>query len=156
MGFGDHAAADARFTEALSKDANFVDAYNGGGWSKAKLNTLSGAIASFSTGLGKDSANLEIRAGMAFVYNAQKDYSHSIQYALAVLQGSSTWAFTRDPTVSYSDLHLLLAEDYFAQADYASSLQQVSLLDSAFNADVTTNSGQIALAQKIEQLKSTV
>jgi tetratricopeptide (TPR) repeat protein len=153
---GIYATAAAKFSEALTKDANFVDAYNGLGWARMKLNTLATALSSFSSGLTRDTVNLEIMAGLAFLYHAQKNYSQSILLADNVLQANSTWAFSRDAAITSADLHLLLAEDYFAQASYAASLQQVQVLDGSFTADISTVAGQEALAKRIEELRGIV
>ena len=148
--------ANSKFVEALARDANFIDANNGSGWANARLNALSAAAAAFSTGRGKAPANLEIITGLAFVENAQKNYASSIIDANAVLQANPNWIFSRDASVSSMDLHLLLAENYFAQANYTSSLQQVQLLNSAFSADPSTSGGQDAIARELERLRSIV
>lgn len=104
------------------------------------------------------STNLEIRSGMAFVYNGEKDYSTSVTFALSVIALNPNWAFSRDTTIDVADLRLLLAEDYFALEEYSSSLTQVVLLDSSFSAslDVSTVAGQTTLAQEIERLREII
>jgi tetratricopeptide (TPR) repeat protein len=148
--------ASARFAEALTLDANFVDAYNGAGWSNAKLNAMPGAVASFTTGLTKDPANIQIKAGLAFVYSVQKEYALSIQRGNEVLAADSVWSFSRDLSIGAADIHLMLAEDYFAQGDFSASLQQVQKLNALFNANVSTPSGRAALSAEIERLRATV
>jgi hypothetical protein len=152
----DYATASSKFSQAISVDGSFVDAYNGSGWSNAKLNNLASAVSVFMQGLAKDASNLEMDAGLAFVYNAQKDYVHSIESDSVVLQANPNWSFSHDASVNSSKLHLLLAADYYALANYSASYQQVQILDGSFNADVTTVAGQIALAQEIERLRSIV
>ena len=142
-----------RFAEALRANPNLVDAYNGSGWANAKLDSLTASVAGFSSGLLKDSTNLQIKAGLSFVYNAQKQYVFSISRASQVLQADPNWRFSRDTSANFSDLHVLLAEDYFAVADFDSSLIQVRVLNSSFNADVTFLAGQSALANEIERLR---
>ena len=141
------------FGEAISKDANYVDAYNGAGWSNAKLNSLSAAINNFALGYARDPNNLEIKAGLSFVYNADKDYDQSIVLAKDVVQANPNWVFSRSPSIDVSDLRLLLAENYFAIAEFDSSYDQVYMLDSTFTADVSTIAGQTLLAQRIEKLE---
>ncbi|MBI1803670.1 MAG: hypothetical protein HY033_12375 [Ignavibacteriae bacterium] len=153
---GNYQGAIDKFNQALSMDGNLVDAYNGAGWASAKLNQLANAVSKFTTGLGKDTANLEIKAGLSIVYNAQRNYAQSISYASQVVASRPSWSFSRDLTVSASDLHLLLAENYFAIADYAASLTEVQKLNSVFNTDVGTVAGQTALAQEIERLRGIV
>jgi len=148
--------ASAHFAEALTLDANFADAYNGAGWSNAKLNAMSAAETSFTTGLTKDPTNVQIKAGLAFVYSVQKEYALSIQRGNEVLAADSGWSFSRDLSIGAADIHLMLAEDYFAQGDFSASLQQVQRLNALFNANVTTPSGRAALSAEIERLRATV
>ena len=156
-------AALTSFNSAISEDGNYVDAYNGAGWANAKLNLPSSAVSNFTNGLTKDtnapdSLSVEMNAGLAFAYNAQKNYTQSISSALSVLGSNSNWAFVHNASINAAELHLLLAEDYFAQSspDYVSSLHQVQIIDPAFAADVSTVAGQTALAGEIEQLRSII
>jgi hypothetical protein len=143
------------FASATQGNGNLADAYNGSGWANAKLNALGGAVTSFNSGLGKDSANLQMKAGLSFVFNAQKLYISSIAYDSTVLHADSTWSFSRDTSINAADLHLLLAEDYFALTppDFISSKREVRILDTSFVADVGTLPGQTALAAEIETLR---
>src|SRR3989442_12388547 len=136
------------FAAATQGDANLADAYNGSGWANAKLNALSASVSSFNTGLGKDPANLQMKAGLSFVFSAQKLYVSSIASDSTVLYADSTWSFSRDTSINATDLHLLLAEDYFALTppDFASSKSQVIKLNPSFVADIATLAGQTALA----------
>jgi tetratricopeptide (TPR) repeat protein len=149
-------SASDKFNQALGMDGNFVDAYNGAGWASAKLNQLATAVSKFTVGLGKDTANLEIKAGLSIVLHAQHNYAQSILYASQVLASRPGWSFTRDATLGASDLHLLLAECYFGMADYASSLAETKVLNPSFNTDISTVAGQTALAEEIERLRSIV
>jgi len=149
----DYSGATDQFAKALAKNSNLVDGYNGLGWANGKLNDLPTSVSKFLTGLGMDTANLEIRSGLAFVYNAQKNYAQSIVQGRAVLVSNPSWSFSRDATVNASDLQLLLAENFFATASYDSSLARVRILNPLFAADVSTVAGQTALAQEIERLQ---
>jgi tetratricopeptide (TPR) repeat protein len=152
----DYPTALARFNESVSKDASYADAYNGLGWTASQLNDLPAAVTHFSAGIARSATLLDLRAGIAFVYNAQKNYLSSAQRGLEVIQTNPTWVFMRDRSVSASDVRLLLAADYFAVADYANALQQVQILSPGFSADVATVAGQRALAEEIERLRSVV
>ena len=151
-----YATAADKFNQAIGVDGNFVDAYNGAGWATARLNQLATSITRFTAGMTKDTANLEIKAGLSIVYNAQRNYAQSILYANRVIATQPAWSFSRDATVSSSDLHLLLAENFFATANYTAALAEVNILNGSFSADVSTIVGQTALAQEIERLRSIV
>ena len=148
-------AAD-NFLEALKLKSSLADAYNGSGWAQAKLNHLSVADTAFVLGLAKDPASMQMKAGLAFVYSAEKKYALSVQRTNEVLASDSAWAFSRDLSIGASDLHLLLAENYYAEGDFVSSLEQVRLLNSFFNADVTKATGRAELSAEIERLRTLV
>ncbi len=148
--------AQTRFSEALTKDANLVDAINGLGWTNAKLNKIDTAISFFDSGLDIDPSNLELMAGLAFVYNAKKKYQSSNELANSILQVNQNWSFSKDPSVNYQDIHLLLARNYFAIAEYVLSYEHVKILNPQFNEDVETVAGQTALAKEIEILSASI
>ncbi len=148
----DYQGALGKFTSALQMDAGKVDAHNGAGWANARLNDLSAALAAFQQGRTIDTTNLQINAGLSVVENAGKNYSSSIARGGYVLQTNPQWSFSRDTSVNAFDLNVILAEDYFALADFASSLARVKILNPSFSADVTVLSGQAALAKEIERL----
>ena len=142
------------FNSAAQGNSNLVDAFNGAGWANAKLNSLAASVVDFRNGLTKNGSNVQMKAGLSLVFNAQKLYDSSIVRAGEVLAADPAWVFTRDTSLNASDLHLLLAEDYFAQVppNFAASLAQVQILDPSFTADVSGITGQAALAQRIEDL----
>lgn len=148
-----YADALTNFTQAYQGKGSLTDAYNGAGWANARLGSLTAARDKFLQGLTHDTANLQILAGLAFVYNAVKDYPSSVTDANHVLQINPAWFFSRDVSITASDLELLLAEDYFAEGDFQNSYIMVQSLDPTFTVDVSTDSGRIALASEIERLR---
>jgi tetratricopeptide (TPR) repeat protein len=156
FGSGNYSEAASRFDEAITKNGNYVEAYDGAGWSYSKLGSLTPAENRFLTGFRKDSTNYEIRAGLAFLYHAQQRYIESAQLIEMLLGQGANWTFRGDASIGMDDVRLLLAEDYFALANYAECIAHVQILNPAFTADVTTVSGQAALAQEIERLKTIV
>jgi tetratricopeptide (TPR) repeat protein len=149
---GNYQNALSSFNKAIEKDTSFTEAYNGAGWANAKLSNLDDAYASFNNCLRYSSQHLDAKAGLAFVLNAQKHYSSAITRAIEVLTASPNWIFAHNSTIDASDLHLIIAESYFALANYSSSLSEVKKLNPAFNADITTQAGIAALASEIERL----
>ncbi len=150
------------FTKAIQTQAGFADAYNGAGWSNAKLNQMGAAINQFTSGYPYISTNQPLQeqfeAGFALVSNVQKNYSLSAYWAGHVLEADSTWIFTRDVSVNSADLLILRAEDYFALAKFDSSLFEVQRLDARdsliFTPNISTDLGRIQLANEIERLRS--
>ena len=143
-----------KFNSAISLSGSMVDAYNGAGWSSAKLDQLSGAATLFGRGNTRDTNNTDILAGLALVNNARKNYAASAANASAVLQKNAHWFFERDTLVDYDDIRVVLAEDDYAVGDFNSSLAVVRLMDASFTADVAGVQGQTALAQEIERLRN--
>lgn len=150
-----YAGAEAKFAAALALDGTLVDAYNGAGWSDAHLDSLAAAAAQFRAGRARAASNLDILAGLAFIHNATREYALSVNEADTLFQASpSGWTFSRDAALNTADLRIVMAEDYYAMGDFASSLSTVVLLNASFTADVATPVGRSALAAEIERLKS--
>ncbi|TAK56884.1 MAG: hypothetical protein EPO24_10525 [Bacteroidetes bacterium] len=149
-----YTTAIQRFGEALVKDANYTDAYNGAGWTSARLDTLPAAVAFFETGLTKDPNGYAMHSGISFTHNALKNYSVSNFYAMNVLNADGNWIFSRDASVTSNDLRVLIAQNYFGLDKYDSSLIYVQTLDAGFTADVGTLEGRRSLAEKIEELET--
>lgn len=148
--------AARRFDEALGKDVNYIEAYDGAGWSYAKFNNLTVSENRFLTGLSKDSVRYQMRAGLAVLRHAQKRYNESAAILEQLLALEVNWQFRGDTSIGVADLRLLLAENYFALANYTASLTHVRVLNPNFNADVSTVRGQAALALEIERLRGIV
>ncbi|HDQ00208.1 MAG TPA: hypothetical protein ENN22_13645 [bacterium] len=149
-------SAANKFVEAFGKDPGYTEAYTGAGWAYARSLNLDKAVDSFSAGIALNTNLADAHAGLAFVYNAQKSYQNSIQSAQQALTINANWNFAHDQTLDYQDLHLLMAESYFALLDFNNSLAQVKLLNPAFDVDVTTYEGRSALAAEIERLRGIV
>ena len=156
FGTVDYEKASEKFQEAIKMDANYVEAYCGAGWAEARLTNLASSASYFSQCISLNSSYVDGLAGIAFVYNAQKNYQSAITSATNALNKSSTWAFLHDETLNYKDLHLLLAECYFALLNFSDSLTQVKILNSSFTADISTYDGRAALAAEIERLRGIV
>ncbi|MDI6792533.1 MAG: tetratricopeptide repeat protein [bacterium] len=153
---GDYERALEAFNQAVDKDSACTEAYNGLGWANAKSNGLSAAVTNFNQCLSLYSQDMEAKAGLAFVYNAQNQYKDSADKAEEVLEASPDWSFPYDSTLDSGDLHLLLAQNYYALAEFENSLAEVKLLNSDFTADVSAPEGKAALAAEIERLKDEV
>ncbi len=147
-------AAANDFNQAISMNGSLTDAYNGAGWSYAQLSVLDTSVIKFTAGRAHDSTVTEINAGLGIVDNALKSYAQSIQSAGSVLQKNPAWTFSRDNSVNWCDLQVLLAEDFYALSMYDSSLTHVKTLNASFTADVSTFAGQKLLSQEIELLRA--
>jgi tetratricopeptide (TPR) repeat protein len=156
---GDYNEAINNFNSAIAGDPNYSEAYLGLGWSYAVLSNDSLSVKNLEKYLSfpnPDSITSDAKAGLAFAYQAQKECSLAIDKAKEVLSFNPSWKFTHDTTYSASDLHLLLAECYYALSDFESSLAEVQILNPGFSAYVNTAVGRGALADEIERLRRIV
>ncbi|MBI5214829.1 MAG: hypothetical protein HY960_03680 [Ignavibacteriae bacterium] len=141
-----------RFVEAIQKDGTISDAYNGTGWTLSRMDSLAQSVTAFQNALTINGNNYEAQSGLAFDLNALKQYNQSNYYALEVLNQNGNWTFSHDTTINKKDLHIVIAQNYFAQAKFDSSLSRVQIIEGSFNADISTLNGQKQLAAKIEEL----
>ena len=140
------------FQKAIGMDNSLADAYNGLGWTMAKLDSINVSIDNFLICLEKANANIisEANAGISFDYNVQNEHQKCIDYAENI---ESEWIFSHNTNIDYNDITLLMAISYYALGHFAESLAKVQILDADFDADITIPQGRAELAQKIEELK---
>jgi len=160
---GSFSAALTSFQQAKAKDPALVDAYNGSGWCQGILGYRDDALATFKSGLIRQFSNLEMRAGISFVYASLDSCQAAIQSDSLVLLSDSLWGFSHkyllsaDQLMNYKEMNLLLAECYYKLGNFTASLDAVKKLDPAFDiADVSTSDGQKELLSKIENLTSAI
>ena len=150
---GSYTDAKTSFEAAIALDPDKATAYSGLAWCEFKLNNLSAAATQFATAATKTNPPADAYAGWGFLLNAQKDYTGSNAKADLALNKDNTWEFTYGLGLSYQDLYVVKAENYFLLSDFASSLAMVKLLNNSFNADINTDAGRAALAKEIETRK---
>lgn len=133
------ANAKPKFSEALGKDGEYADAYNGRGWCNAFLYLDNEAISDFdsanSKGLGKQDAH----AGLAGIHVGNQESLSAINSARTVLSQDSSYQFSHKPAIDSLDLHLILAQAYYGLGGaYLDSAQQrVDYLNPANDLDPT-------------------
>ena len=158
------------FQDAVTNDKNWKDAYNGLGWTYAKLMVLDSSIANYQTGLGKkqDAWNptdihSEILAGLTFAYHAQGKDKKTVEFGRTFLDSTvkpltSGWIFSHDSLLNYLDVRITLAASYFALGKFDSTILQVTvILDSLNSSELpitdTTLIGRIEMAKQIMTLQ---
>ena len=150
---GEYTDAKYYFQMAIGMDNSLADAYNGLGWTMAKLDSIDVSIENFLICLEKtsnDNIILEANAGLAFDYNVQDNHQQCIDHAENIESG---WIFSHNTNIDCNDITLLMAISYYALGNFEQSLAKVQILDTGFDADVTTPQGRAELAEKIEELK---
>ena len=128
-----------KFSEALGKDGEYADAYNGRGWCNAFLDRDTEAISDFDAANSKGLGQLDAYAGLAGVYLGNQEFPSAISNAKTVLSEDSSYQFSHQPAIDSLDLHLILAQAYYGLGGaYVDSAQQrVDYLNPANNLDPT-------------------
>ena len=162
--------SNAWFLDAVSKDSDWKDGYNGLGWTYAKLMVLDSSISHFTTGLAKKQhqwnpidVQSEILAGLTFANHALGKDAKVIQYGRAFLDSTvkpltAGWMFTHDSLLNYLDVRITLAASYFAVGKFDSTIFQVTvILDSLNSSELpitdTTLVGRKEMAKQIMTLQ---
>ena len=151
---GEYTLALNNFKEAIRASDTYIDAYNGAGWTSARLQQLSQAADYFSQCLNLDANYNDGLAGNAFLAHARKEYQTAIDNGNKLVANDSNWNFSHDSNIDILGIYLVLAESYFALEDFTNSLLQVQKIDPTFSVDVSTYEGKAKLADKIEALRN--
>jgi len=163
--------SNAWFLDAVSKDSDWKDGYNGLGWTYAKLMVLDSSISHFTTGLAKKQhqwnpidVQSEILAGLTFANHALGKDAKVIEYGRAFLDSTvkpltAGWMFTHDSLLNYLDVRITLAASYFAVGKFDSTILQVTvILDSLNSSELpitdTTLVGRKEMAKQIMTLQN--
>lgn len=156
FGAGDYARARDRFEDALDLDAHYADAYNGLGWSLAKLDDLDGAVENFDAALDESQSLRDPLAGKAIVCADSDRSEEAVTAAALLLAADAEYVFSHDPSVSAADIRMVKAKAHCNLAQFAEALYEVQEIEPSFYVNVSTTDGRRALLEKIEELINTV
>jgi tetratricopeptide (TPR) repeat protein len=132
---GDYEAAVEKFNRAASLDVSYAEAYDGLGWTYARLDSLSRSLDNFGRAV-RTSTHGDILtdsyAGSSPVYRdletRPQHFDSAAVYAGNALALERRYVFEHDQTFDWHDLHLIMAQSYFGLTDYASANAQVDSL----------------------------
>ena len=147
------------FSEAIALDYKLAEAYMGLGWSYGKIDSLDLAISNFKIAiiLDVEEQYIDIYAGYAFVCFHANEFSQAITAAKKVIERyDEVYIFLHDPTITTSDIRLLLAQCYFETGEYYLAQAQVDILDPDNNLDPYSSNYIEELAAFIESLSGNV
>ena len=152
----DYEGALDQFREALVLAEDYADTWNGLGWTFVELGAADSSVRKFDRGIILDTTEVavELLAGRAFSNLALGDFTAAVTDAKNALTEEATWIFLRNTAITYEDLMITVATGFYGAAEFDSSLVWVQMLDSNFNADVTTPAGRSELAAHIDLLAS--
>jgi tetratricopeptide (TPR) repeat protein len=116
---GDYTGAIGKFNSAVSIDDTYADAYNGLGWSFAKMDSLARSITSFGDCIANGMSG-DPHAGRAPVYRdlAPPQFSNAVSTASSALALDRRYIFEHDTTFDWRDLHLIMAQSQFGLGQY--------------------------------------
>jgi len=116
------------FENARLKNPNYADLFTGLGWCYTKIESLLEAANEFSNAINLDELALDAYVGRSAV-SLKLEYPFlAIEDALAILNTDSLYVFSHDTTVTYLDLHLILAECYYQTQQYSLAHREVGYL----------------------------
>ncbi len=156
---GKYAEAIEKFNDALALDDTYADAYNGLGWSNAKLDELLDALTNFDLCIDNGmSDEPDPYAGKAVVYRdydaASDHFSQAITAALTALEKDRRYVFSHYTSFDWKDLMIVLAQCYFALKDYTTANAWVDSLPDSHPADPQSETFVSDLSAEIERLES--
>ncbi|MCD6166564.1 tetratricopeptide repeat protein [bacterium] len=128
----EYGGAKGKFTEAIARDPDMVDAYNGRGWSLAASQEYTTAEIEFQQALAIDSSYAEALAGLGLVENVLNEYTNSIDALEKAISLDPTFEFSHNSTwflVNHKLLRLVLAQSYYYLCRFEDAKYQLDLLD---------------------------
>jgi len=147
---GDYEGAIGKFDAATDLDANYSDAYNGLGWSYAKLDSLSKALTNFSLCISRGDTRPDPHAGKAPVLRDLNppQFQNAIDAAIAALTKDSDFEFEHYEDFDWRDLRLIKAQCYYGLNMWAEAVDEIE----ALGGSVSDPNSAEEIAEKIEDL----
>ncbi len=125
----EYESAESLFLQALDKNPTGAQGKHGLAWAQALQDELTTAATNFLAAVSLGLTSAHPLAGLAAVYRDVPEYDLAIQYALDALALDSDYQFSHNSNFDYNDLHLILAQCYYAQGEYVSAQTEVDTLN---------------------------
>jgi len=161
---GEYEAAIDKFNEAIGLDDTYADAYNGLGWSNAKLDLLTESLNSFGLCILNDNTLADPYAGctpvyrdyefpaMAFAEDTTAHFDSALASAQEALSRDADYEFSHDESFNFEDIHLIMAQSYFGKGEFDNALIEVEFLGYEGTLDPESPTWPQELADAIEEL----
>jgi tetratricopeptide (TPR) repeat protein len=153
---GEYELAIDKFERALELDADYADAFNGLGWSNAKLDNLAQALENFGMCVSNAPSLTEGYAGCAPVYRdydtEPAHFDSAVAFASTALTQDSAFEFSHDDNFDWRDLRLIMAQSYYGLGEFLLAKAQVDALG-GISLDPGSDTFAEDLADEIERLE---
>ena len=152
---GQYGDALAKFVEALDLDDTYGDAYNGRGWTYAKMDSLAEALDEFQLAITHGLTTADPYAGRVPVY---RDYEVDNHFTIAITSGESAlgiaprYEFDHDEDFDWKDLMVIIAHCCCADGDFETANAWVDSLPDGVPLDPESQSFKQDLLDHIEEL----
>jgi tetratricopeptide (TPR) repeat protein len=120
-----------RFGQAIEKDPDYGEAYNGVGWCCVRLDSLRSGLDAFNQAMAKGVISGDPRAGLAVICRDLDpvDFQMAISWAESALATDSDYVFSHDTLLNWRDLRLIIAQSCYGLGLYDDAHAQVDILD---------------------------
>ncbi|UCE20264.1 MAG: hypothetical protein JSV84_07985 [Gemmatimonadota bacterium] len=129
---GDFSSSITKFRQVLNRDATITEAYVGLGWAYTLAGTFDKALNNFIFTRSRPDWSLwklHVNAGTATNYAASGNDSLAVIYAAdSTLHFDPDWKFYGDSTITFYDLHVLIAQVSFKSKRYIEAMEKVDEL----------------------------
>lgn len=130
----DYDSAIILFNDSKKADANYLDAYNGLGWSYFRDHNLLHSLSNFQTVLDVDSTLVDAHVGYAISAFERSEYTESINSIVFVvtqdsasfdMEGIGEYAFVRDQDITSTTVRKILALSYYYSGQFTEAYTQL-------------------------------
>ena len=138
---GNFNSAITKFRQVLARDATITEAYVGLGWSYTAAGTFDKALNNLTFAESRPDFleyESDVYGGYASTYSASAEDSLAIIYAQKTLDTDQNWVFRADSTITFYDLHVMIAQASFKSKKYTAAVEKVDYLDPGWSEQFPT------------------
>ncbi len=159
---GNYSSAITLFNDSKKADSEYIDAYNGLGWSYFRAHNLILSLFNFRIPLDSDSTLTDVKVGYLIAAFEKNEYSETIDAAIQLtmqdsvkfdLEGTDEYFFIHDTDVTSREIRKLLALAYYYSGQFQNSYYQLlNFLDPLTRVDPLSETFQKDLLEALENI----